>query len=174
MRKWSLAAMVSVALAILVFFFTPIRGMGHFGQRHYVFTSHFENVSWLRPGAKVSLAGVELGSVRSVKLRPENREQPVEVVMDVWTDKDVSIPSDATVSVQTAGVFGDSFVNINISESRGAPADSHAFLKSVVQPEANLDAVLHRMADNLGKPCDSRAKAEEERGSRPASRADRP
>ena len=50
-----------------------------------VVKSYFTDANGLRSGAAVRLAGVDLGSVTSVRVRPESKDAPVEIVMALKT-----------------------------------------------------------------------------------------
>jgi len=63
---------------------------------------YFRDAQGLRAGARVRVAGVEVGSVTSVRVRPELREHPAEVTMTVYTPYELKIPSDPTVNIQDA------------------------------------------------------------------------
>src|SRR5215469_6450028 len=68
---------------------------------------HFRDAQGLRAGARVRVAGVEVGSVTSVRVRSELREHPAEVAMTLYTPYELKIPSDSTLSVETSGMMGD-------------------------------------------------------------------
>jgi ABC-type transporter Mla subunit MlaD len=53
--------------------------------------AYFTNASGLRDGANVRVAGVDVGSVKSVRVRPELKEEPVEVVMVLNPRYEVSV-----------------------------------------------------------------------------------
>lgn len=91
---------------------------------------HFRDAQGLRAGARVRVAGVEVGSVTSVRVRPELREYPAEVAMTLYTPYELKIPSDSTVSIETTGVMGDVVAQINIQDASGPPLQSGGVLKS--------------------------------------------
>ncbi|HYG99446.1 MAG TPA: MCE family protein [Terriglobales bacterium] len=90
----------------------------------------------LRAGAPVRLAGVEIGFVQTVRVRPELKDHPVEVVMTIDTPYDLKIPRDAIVSLETAGVLGETFANIDL------------------RPEALLERMAQRLL-TIGLPANS-------------------
>jgi len=91
---------------------------------------YFRDAQGLRAGARVRVAGVEVGSVTSVRVRPELREHPAEVTMTVYTPYELKIPSDSTVSIETSGVMGNLFAQINIQDASGPPVQSGGLLNS--------------------------------------------
>lgn len=91
---------------------------------------YFRNAQGLRPGARVRVAGVEVGSVTSVRVRPELRDHPVEVSMNLDTPYQLKIPADSMVSLETAGVLGEVFPQIDIQGAVGPPVQNGGILPS--------------------------------------------
>ncbi len=67
----------------------------------------FENVSGLVKGAKVEMAGVEIGKVGRISLLPEGKAK-----VELLIYQGVKVAKDAEVRIRTAGVLGDRFVEI--------------------------------------------------------------
>src|SRR4051794_12077083 len=121
MRKRTLILMVTVAAIAVGIAILPQR---HMGQHHLVFKAYFGDVHGLRPGAEIRLAGVRVGSVRSVQAHPEFKAHSAEVVMDIWTENELRVPQDALVSVAQEGVLGDEYVSIDVSGANGETAQT--------------------------------------------------
>jgi phospholipid/cholesterol/gamma-HCH transport system substrate-binding protein len=94
-----------------------------------VIKAYFTNAMGLRDGAAVRLAGVDIGSVKSVHARPELKEAPVEVVMVLSSPDGMKIPNDSTVSLETAGVLGETFVEIDATKASGPPIVANDVLR---------------------------------------------
>jgi phospholipid/cholesterol/gamma-HCH transport system substrate-binding protein len=121
-----IAALVGVAVAALL-----ILAIGHWPNAHRLTVkTYFSTVGGLREGATVRVAGVDIGRVKSVRVRPELGQESVEVVMILNPTYEVKIPSDAIVSLQTAGVLGETYVAINIAGASGPPLGPNAVLKA--------------------------------------------
>lgn len=125
---------------------------------------YFKDVQGLRAGAKVRLAGVEVGSVASVRVRPELRDHPAEVVMILQTPYELNVPDDSIVSLESAGVLGDVFAQVDIRDAKGPPLQSGGVLKT--GPVASLNPTLQQWLDcffngTAHKPCDLRSRAEQ-------------
>lgn len=122
---------------------------------------YFKDAQGLRPGAKVRLAGVEVGSVTSVRARPELRDQPAEVVMILQTPYELNVPEDAVVTIETAGVLGEVFAQISVQDATGPPLQPGGVLKTrpgeSPTPQQWLDCFSNVVAH---KPCGLRAKGE--------------
>jgi phospholipid/cholesterol/gamma-HCH transport system substrate-binding protein len=115
----------SVTLAILVFLISGTSGLF---TRKATLTVFFDNAEGLRPGQPVDLQGVAIGNVRSVRVVPGRKLDPVEVVMRINSDFLPMIRQDSNASVMTAGVLGESFVDIDSSKAEGPPVKDGAVL----------------------------------------------
>ena len=74
-RVLRISALVAVAIAVLL-----IVVVGHWRMGHRLTVkAYFSNVGGLREGATVRIAGVDIGSVRSVHVRPELWQEPVKM-----------------------------------------------------------------------------------------------
>jgi ABC-type transporter Mla subunit MlaD len=117
--------------------------------------AYFSNVAGLREGAKVRIAGVDMGTVRSVRVRPELGQEPVEVVMQLNPSYEIRIPSDSAVSLQTAGVLGETYAAIDIATASGPPLGPNAVLKTRPTEQMNTEKFLDVVSKVLEKnKCD--------------------
>ena len=79
------------------------------GGNNYRISARFDSVSGLKPGARVELAGVEIGSVERIGLSNASGDQ-AEVTMKI---KDgITISDDVIASVRTSGIIGDKFIKL--------------------------------------------------------------
>ncbi len=150
MRKVVLGSIVIIGCAgalILLFAGIPRRG--------FEIRSYFQDVQGLRGGAPVRLAGVEVGVVKAVQVRPERRETPAEVSMSIQTPYELKIPNDAIVFVSSSGVLGPTFAEIDIRGTSGPPVQRGGVLKSR-QSEDLTQAILQKLNEVL-KHCDTKA-----------------
>ncbi len=77
------------------------------GDKGYPIHAEFANCGGLRTGASVTIAGVEIGRVRSITL--SGHEARVEMIIT----PDVRIREDAIVAVKTRGLIGEKFLAIS-------------------------------------------------------------
>ncbi len=91
---------------------------------------YFQDAQGLKAGATVRLAGVDVGHVMSVRVRPERPEAAAEVTMLIQTDYDLQIPSDAVVVLDSSGVFSPVFTEIEIKGAVGPPTRHEAVLRT--------------------------------------------
>jgi phospholipid/cholesterol/gamma-HCH transport system substrate-binding protein len=79
------------------------------GGNNYRISARFDSVSGLKPGARVELAGVEVGTVERIGLSNASGDQ-AEVTMKI---KDgIKITDDVIASVRTSGIIGDKFIKL--------------------------------------------------------------
>ena len=108
-----------VLLAAAIFYVTGETG---FFTPTYTITAYFQSANGMNTGAEVWLEGVTVGNVRSVQLTnlPEP-ERSVAVEMGIDEDFRNLILSDSIVTVQTVGLLGDSYVDIDRGLGTGTP-----------------------------------------------------
>lgn len=121
----------SVTLAILVFLISGTSGI--FTSKIRLVT-YFDNAEGIRQGQPVDLQGVAIGNVTSVRVVPGRPKSPVEVMMRVNTKyadfirlgeknpKTGQLEKGSTATVQTAGVLGESYIDIDSRTAVGPPA----------------------------------------------------
>jgi phospholipid/cholesterol/gamma-HCH transport system substrate-binding protein len=146
-----------VTLAILVFLISGTSGLF---TKKATLTTYFDNAEGLRQGQPVDLQGVAIGNVHSVRVVPGRPLDPVQVVMRINARYLPFIREDSKATVMTAGVLGESFVDIDIKGSKlpvvkdggVLPASNAPGLQDVVrQSQSSLQNVdvLVRRADAI-------------------------
>ncbi len=149
----------SVTLAILLFLMS---GTGGLLTRRITLYSYFDNASGLRVGAPVRLSGVDIGNVVGIRVVADRDRQltPVEVTMKVSTKYGFNLRRDSVTSLDTAGVLGETYLDIDSSQAVGPRARDGDTLLTHVHPDfnevvrssestlQNMDALLKR-ADRI-------------------------
>jgi phospholipid/cholesterol/gamma-HCH transport system substrate-binding protein len=163
--KWSelrvgvTVLVASLTLALLLFLMSGTSGL--FTQR-IILKSYFDNAQGLRVGAPVRLSGVDIGNVTKIRIVPDKDKQvtPVEVLMKVSTKYIYALRRDSVTSLDTAGVLGETYLDIDSSQAVGASARDGDTLPTQVHPDfnqvvrasqstlQNMDALLKR-ADRI-------------------------
>ncbi len=77
-------------------------------EKKYSLHAEFENVSGLKRGATVEMAGVTIGKVSEIKLGEQDQAQVI-----IQIDRDVQITDDAIASVKTQGIIGDKYIKVS-------------------------------------------------------------
>jgi phospholipid/cholesterol/gamma-HCH transport system substrate-binding protein len=80
--------------------------------RGYQVTAQFDNISGLKVGAAVEVAGVEVGRVESIKLSPGDQAKVV-----LRLEPGLKLHDDAIASIRTKGIIGDKFVKLSPGNS---------------------------------------------------------
>ncbi len=105
----------------------------------YELTGSFSNVGGLRPRAKVSMAGVTVGSVDRIELDPDTLD--ARVVMKISQRYD-DIPDDTSAAIVTAGILGDQYVTLEPGGSPEPMRDGDQFL--ITQSAVVLEQLIGR------------------------------
>jgi len=149
----------SLILALLLFLMS---GTGGYFSHRITLVSFFDNASGLRVGAPVRLSGVDIGNVAVIRVVPDKEKQltPVEIIMKVSTKYGFNLRRDSVTSLDTAGVLGETYLDIDSSQAVGSPAKDGDTLPTQVHPDfnevvrssqstlQNMDALLKR-ADRI-------------------------
>jgi phospholipid/cholesterol/gamma-HCH transport system substrate-binding protein len=109
----------AVTLTVLIFLMSGTTGM--FTPKIKV-RSYYDDANGLRVGAPVRLAGVDIGNVESIHIIRNNPQTPVEITMKVSTTYDYALRKDSVTSLNTAGVLGETYVDIDSSQAKAEPA----------------------------------------------------
>lgn len=146
----------AVVLATLIFLMS---GTGTWTPKITLIT-YFDNAEQLRVGAPVSLQGVKIGNVKSIRVVPSKPLTPVEVVMRVTTGYQTFLRKDTTATVETAGILGDAFIDLDSTHAKGVqvkdgdvlPSGNAPGIQDVVRASQttlqNLDVLIRRL-DNI-------------------------
>ena len=119
----------TLVIAVLIFLMTGTRGLF---TPSLVLKAYFENAAGLRVGAPVRLEGVDIGNVSAIAVAPAHPLSPVEVAMKVSSKYPLHKDSIATLS--TAGVLGETFVDVSNKTAKGPEAQTGDVLKTEGQP----------------------------------------
>ena len=128
LRVGALVLMGTSVLIGLIFLMSGTTG-GLFAKK-LLLRSYFENASGLKVGAPVTLEGVTIGNVARIRVVTSRNPTPVEVTMRVGHEFLFGLHTDSTATIAQAGVLGDSYVDLNSTNSTGPPPDNDAELKA--------------------------------------------
>jgi phospholipid/cholesterol/gamma-HCH transport system substrate-binding protein len=98
--------------------------------RTYAIHAEFDNVSGIKKGATVQVAGVIVGQVSDIAL---NDDLLAQLTMKV--DRKLKIPTDSMVSVKSQGIIGDKFIQITL----GGALDYFAENDTIFDTESAID-----------------------------------
>jgi len=107
----------------------------------YLLYANFDNVSGLKDGDNVEIAGVPVGKVLSISLKQERAKVKMRI------DRTVPIDDDAIAAVRTRGIIGDKYIAVapgsgrNLSEGGVVRQTESAFV---------LEDAIGQLINNMG------------------------
>jgi phospholipid/cholesterol/gamma-HCH transport system substrate-binding protein len=103
------------------------------GSKTYVINAAFNNISGVKVGADVQIAGVTVGKVRQLDLSKENQ-----AIVGMQVNREVAIPVDSIASVKSQGIIGDKYIQITLGgdESFYKPGEIIVDTESAVDLES--------------------------------------
>ena len=108
--EFGVGAFLILALAsLLVLAFASTNGKWGLGGGTYPLSAKFNNIGSLRANAPVKIGGVSIGSVDRIELDPKTLDAVVTLAI---SKKYNDLSADTSASILTAGLLGESFVNL--------------------------------------------------------------
>jgi phospholipid/cholesterol/gamma-HCH transport system substrate-binding protein len=99
-------------------------------EKTYSVRAVFGNVSGLKRGALVEMAGVNVGKVSNISLGEDDRAQ-----VELLLNNGVKITDDAIASIKTQGIIGDKYIKISQGGSEELLVDGAV----ITETESALD-----------------------------------
>jgi len=78
-------------------------------SRTYTLYADFNNISGVKSGSDIQIAGVTVGTVRDLSL---SQDDTALVTMQI--NRDIQVPLDSIASVKSQGIIGDKFIQITL------------------------------------------------------------
>jgi phospholipid/cholesterol/gamma-HCH transport system substrate-binding protein len=119
----------------------------------YLIYAEFDNISGLKYGASVEIAGVPIGVVSDISLKDPDARVTLKL------NRSIKLKDDDIASIRTKGIIGDRYVKI----SRGASTDYIPEGGTMTETESVIDIedVIGKVVHSLGGDKDEDAKDEE-------------
>ncbi|HSW64206.1 MAG TPA: MlaD family protein [Dissulfurispiraceae bacterium] len=112
-----------ITIALLILFFTVFfaGGLENIFQKKAELKATIRDVRGLRVGSPVWKAGVEIGTVRSIRLHPE-----FGTIISMKIQQDIlhHVRTDSTATVQTMGLLGDKYIELTSGTTDALPVRS--------------------------------------------------
>ncbi len=127
--EMSVGVFMVVGLMAIAYLTLNLGGLEIFGGDYYKVHASFGSVSGLKSGARVEIAGVQVGKVSRITLVDDQAE------VELSLKPEVKIGSDVFASIKTQGIIGDKFVQLT-------PGAEEDFLKDgdeITETEAAVD-----------------------------------
>ena len=107
----SVGAFVLAGILAVLFLIVQVSGVNFSeAESSYLVTARFDDVAGLRPRAKVSMAGVNLGRVRSSAVDTVYGEAIVEIEID---GEPGNLSSDTSAKILTEGILGARYIGLS-------------------------------------------------------------
>lgn len=78
-------------------------------SKTYVIEAEFDNVSGVKKGGSVQVAGVVVGEVAAIRLGEYDA-----AVLSLKIDNTLKLPTDSMASVKSQGIIGDKYIQLSI------------------------------------------------------------
>ena len=100
------------------------------GTKSYLINAEFNNISGVKEGADVQIAGVTVGKVRGLSLNADHQ-----AVVSMQLDKNIALPVDSIASVKSQGIIGDKYIQITL----GGDETLYKAGESILDTESSVD-----------------------------------
>jgi phospholipid/cholesterol/gamma-HCH transport system substrate-binding protein len=121
---------VLVGLAAVLYLAIQVGSAQLFARDSYELQARFSSTSGVNPGSRVEIAGVRVGTVKDIVL-----DQNFFSIVTFELPNQIELDDDTIVSVKTAGLIGDRFLDLSPGGS-GFPLEPGDM---IVDTEAALD-----------------------------------
>jgi len=135
---------VLASLVALLFMVLIIAQQEGLWQEYIEYKTLFRNISGLKRGSEVRLAGLTVGSVRSISVRPDGK---IEVTFEVLGKYRDQIRQDSQASIGMIGLLGDRSLDLTAG-SKGLPPIPEGGLVAAMEP-LDFQEILSRAAPSL-------------------------
>lgn len=122
---------VLIGLACVGYLTIQLGKMELIGGDYYQLSARFQNISGLKIGSHVEMAGVHIGKVDQIRLDQERQVALVRIKIM----KGIELADDTIASIKTSGLIGDKFIKMT-------PGASDFFFKEgdmITETESALD-----------------------------------
>ena len=104
--EMSVGVFMMVGLLAIAYLTLNLGGLELFGGNYYKVHASFSSISGLKSGARVEIAGVQVGKVSHISLVDDQAK------VELSLKPEVKIGSDVFASIKTQGIIGDKFVQL--------------------------------------------------------------
>lgn len=108
---------VVIALAVGMFVIFMIGSDKKIFEKHYTLKCTFADISGLRIGAPVQLAGVSVGFVDDIRFPKDLLQKEIEVTLIISAKFQDRIRADSIATINTQGLLGDKFIFLSVGSA---------------------------------------------------------
>ncbi len=127
----SVGLFVLVGIAALLYLAVSIGGGRAVEPDTHIYNARFTNAGGLKTGSPVSIAGVQVGDVRKVALKPDD----MAALVTFRVNANIKLADDTVASIHSSGLIGEKFLTLK-------PGSSGVELKPsavIVDTESSID-----------------------------------
>jgi phospholipid/cholesterol/gamma-HCH transport system substrate-binding protein len=159
--EFKIGLFVFIGIAILTTFVLLIGDIKTWNQG-YSIVIKYGFINGVKVGAPVRFAGVDVGEIKEINIVTDTKNQKTQVDIVAWLKKDVAIPSDSTIWVNTLGLLGEKYIEImpgvnyaSILKSNDTvmgvdPIPMHEVFRNAKDIVDNLDDSITRIRNKEG------------------------
>ena len=111
MKKFSMETLVGlfmfIGLICLAYLAVRLGDVDLFRAENYLVKARFSDVSGLKEGSEVEIAGVKVGKVSKIYL------DHYDAIVELLIKPDIKIQEDSIASIRTQGIIGDKYIKIS-------------------------------------------------------------
>jgi phospholipid/cholesterol/gamma-HCH transport system substrate-binding protein len=126
----------TLTLCVLIFLMSGTSGLF---SKKLTLVLYQDNAGGLRVGAPVRLEGVDIGNVTGIGVvaGPQHVADPVQIKFKISSKFQPLVKKDSTATLATAGVLGETFIDIDSRKAGQGPVQDGDSLKSADTPSFN-------------------------------------
>jgi phospholipid/cholesterol/gamma-HCH transport system substrate-binding protein len=110
----------------------------------YVINAQFNNVSGIKKGSSVQVAGVVVGDVERIWLGKEGY-----AYLALRINKSVKVPLDSIASVKSQGIVGDKFIQLNLGGDEKVFAEGGTIRDT--ESAVDIESIISKLAFGSAK-----------------------
>ena len=138
---------VAVLLAAAGALLFLVGGAGDLLRRHYTLNAAWGDVSGLKSGAVVRLAGWDVGEVSAIRFSEDLGVKEIFVELKIREDFQARIRKDSEARIDTVGVLGDKYVAISIGDPAQPVLESGDWLNT--RPQLDVLSYTKKVTEIL-------------------------
>ena len=128
-----------LGIAALIYLSVSLGNISIFPKPGYTVYANFDNISGLKTGDLIELAGVPIGKVQSISLQ-DNRAH-----VGLHINAGVQIDTDAIAAIKTSGIIGDKYVSVALGAGEHDLANGGSFKPGNTQSAFVLEDAIGQL-----------------------------
>ncbi len=152
-----------LGIAAMIYLSVRLGNIGIFPTPGYTVYANFDNISGLKAGDQVQLAGVPIGKVQSISLQ-DNRAH-----VGLRINTDVQLDTDAIAAIKTSGIIGDKYVSIALGPGEHNLANGSSFKPGNTQSAFVLEDAIGQLINSSSSGGGSKSSAATSSGGKAAA-----